>query len=282
MARIRSIKPEFPQSESMGKVSRESRLCFILLWTLADDAGRLRGNSRMLASLLYPYDDDAKKYIDGWLAELTAQDCIVRYAIDGESFIQIRKWAVHQKIDKPSPSKIPEFDEPSRTFANPRESSPTPREDSAADLGREGIKERKGRDRSAREGSLPDIDPTVAFAEVDPQVLADWLAIRKKKKAGLLTQTAVDGILAEIAKAGISTDEALRICCRRNWIGFDNSWGWRGNGQGAPPNGNGMTAYQQMQVEKHVEDKRIREAIHGKPTEQPIREPIDITPRRVG
>ena len=69
MARIRTIKPEFPHSESMGRVSREARLCFILLWTIADDAGRLRGNSRMLASLLYPYDDDAKKqYPDGWKA----------------------------------------------------------------------------------------------------------------------------------------------------------------------------------------------------------------------
>lgn len=79
MARIRTIKPEFPQSESMGRVSRESRLCFILLWTLADDAGRLRGNSRMLASLLYPYDDDAKKHIDTWLEQLHAEGCIHRY-----------------------------------------------------------------------------------------------------------------------------------------------------------------------------------------------------------
>ncbi len=46
MARIRSIKPEFPQSESMGNVSRDARLTFIQLWTLADDSGRLRGSSR--------------------------------------------------------------------------------------------------------------------------------------------------------------------------------------------------------------------------------------------
>ena len=57
MARIRSIKPELPQSESMGNVSRDARLTFVQLFTLADDEGRLRGNSRMLASLLFPYDD---------------------------------------------------------------------------------------------------------------------------------------------------------------------------------------------------------------------------------
>lgn len=118
MARIRTIKPEFPQSESMGRVSRESRLCFILLFTIADDAGRLRGNSRMLASLLYPYDDDAKKFIDKWLTELHDEGCIVRYEIESDQYIQINKWLKHQKIDRPSESKIPAFDESSRGLAN--------------------------------------------------------------------------------------------------------------------------------------------------------------------
>jgi hypothetical protein len=70
VARIRTIKPEFPQSESMGNVSRDARLLFVLLWTLCDDSGRTRAASRMLASLLYPYDDDAPGLIDGWLGEL--------------------------------------------------------------------------------------------------------------------------------------------------------------------------------------------------------------------
>jgi hypothetical protein len=117
MARIRTIKPEFPQSESMGRVSREARLCFILLWTIADDSGRLRGNSRMLASLLYPYDDDAKKHIDRWLDELETEHCLTRYNVEGDRYIQITEWAKHQKIDKPTPSKIPEH------VATPREDS---------------------------------------------------------------------------------------------------------------------------------------------------------------
>lgn len=123
MARIRTIKPEFPQSESMGRVSRDARLCFVQMWTLADDEGRLRGNSRMLASLLFPYDDDAPDLIDGWLDELDAEDCILRYTADGSTYIQIAKWLSHQKIDKPSTSKIPPFDESSRVLANPRERS---------------------------------------------------------------------------------------------------------------------------------------------------------------
>lgn len=123
MPRIRSIKPEFPQSESMGRVSRDARLSFIMLWTLADDSGRLRGNSRMLASLLYPYDEDARGLIDAWLFELEKEGCIDRYVVEGDSYIEIRNWLTHQKIDKPSKSKIPAFVEASRTFSKPRERS---------------------------------------------------------------------------------------------------------------------------------------------------------------
>lgn len=107
----------------MGRVSRDARLAFIMLWTIADDAGRLRGNSRMLASLLFPYDDDAKGLIDGWLAELQAEGCIAVYKVGGDSYIEICNWLIHQKIDKPSKSKIPPFDESSRILANPREGS---------------------------------------------------------------------------------------------------------------------------------------------------------------
>jgi hypothetical protein len=127
MARIRTIKPEFPQSESMGRVSRDARLLFVQMWTIADDEGRLRGNSRMLASLLFPYDNDAPGLIDGWLTELEREGCIIRYIVENhaykQNYCQISNWLIHQKIDKPSASKIPKFDESSRILANPRECS---------------------------------------------------------------------------------------------------------------------------------------------------------------
>jgi hypothetical protein len=154
MARIRTIKPEFPQSESMGRVSRDARLCFVMLWTIADDSGRLRGNSRMLASLLFPYDDDAKEHIDAWLRELENEGCAVRYVVGGDSYIQITGWAAHQKIDKPSVSKLPA---PPADSPKPRESSPSPREVSSEDL--------RTKDQGPKEGSAratripPDFNP---------------------------------------------------------------------------------------------------------------------------
>jgi hypothetical protein len=119
----------------MGRVSRDARLCFVLLWTLSDDEGRLRGNSRMLASLLYPYDDDAKRLIGKWLDELEAEQCIARYAVGGDQYIQISAWLSHQKIDKPSKSKIPPPPDDSRSLAKPREASTA---DQGGDQGGEG------------------------------------------------------------------------------------------------------------------------------------------------
>ena len=114
--RIRTIKPEFWQSESLSRVSRESRLLFIGLFSACDDSGKTRAASRFLASLLFPYDDDAPKAIEGWLAELEAEGCIRRYVVEGNTYLEIPKWREHQKIDKPSTSKLPPFAEGSRVF----------------------------------------------------------------------------------------------------------------------------------------------------------------------
>jgi hypothetical protein len=109
--RIRSIKPEFWESESLGRVSREARLLFIGLFSCCDDVGRARASSRLLASRLYPYDDDAFKKLPAWISELQQEGCIRLYQVDGETYLDIPKWLNHQKIDKPSASKLPSFDD---------------------------------------------------------------------------------------------------------------------------------------------------------------------------
>lgn len=120
VGRIRTIKPEFPQSETVGRQSREARLCFLMLFTIADDEGRCRAASRMLASILYPYDDDAATLIDDWLDELELNGMVRRYTVDGSTYLEIVKWLDHQKIDKPSKSRLPA---PTADPAAPREVS---------------------------------------------------------------------------------------------------------------------------------------------------------------
>ena len=109
--RIRTIKPEFWESESLAKVSREARLLFVGLFNSSDDFGKSRASSRILASRLYPFDDDANDLIPAWLDELERAGCICRYTHECVEYLYIPKWSTHQRIDHPSKSKIPDFSE---------------------------------------------------------------------------------------------------------------------------------------------------------------------------
>jgi hypothetical protein len=58
---------------------------------------------------------------------------------------------------------------------------------------------------------------------IDSQVAFDFLAIRKAKRAPL-TATALDGIKREAGKAGITLEDALRVCVERGWQAFKAEW----------------------------------------------------------
>lgn len=236
MARIRTIKPEFPQSESMGRISRDARLCFIQLWTIADDYGRLRGNPRMLAGLLFPYDDDATGLIDGWLGELEREGCIFPYQCGRASYIQIIGWAEHQKIDKPTKSKIPappeDFGSPressrilasvSEEFANPREEVGSPRESSPLEGTKEedqGKEEDHGKEKPRASRSAAPSRPD----DVSEQVWADWCALRKAKKA-TVSETVLKEARAEAAKAHLPLERFLSLWCARGSQGLIADW----------------------------------------------------------
>lgn len=175
----------------MGRVSRDARLCFVMLWTLADDEGRLRGNSRMLASLLFPYDDDARELIGDWLGELEAEECIEQYEVDGNSYVQITKWLEHQKIDRATKSKIPPFDERSRNLSKPREAS-------SLDQGRD---QDQGKDRRTKEGT----DARSAEADETATALQAYNDLAKDlnwPQAQLLTPKRRSALKARLAECG--------------------------------------------------------------------------------
>lgn len=218
MPRIRTIKPEFPQSESMGRVHRESRLCFIQLWTLADDAGRLRGNSRMLASLLYPYDLDAGSLIGTWLNELEKETCIQRYQINGDSYIQIINWLTHQRIDRPSESKIPPAPSVS---TKPRESSSDARESSLLDQGvDQGSRNGSGGECSQELAARPSPQNDSGFKSCEStQMLCSEMGL--SGMANLSTARGAIGILIK-QEAGFTPKTASEELARR-WAKYIKS-----------------------------------------------------------
>jgi hypothetical protein len=96
MARIRTIKPEFWQDEKLSPLDPLTRLVFLGLISMADDAGRLV---------------DSVKAIDGFLfmnTHDTAHEALMRLAgmgriargvtASGQRVIQISGWARHQRI----------------------------------------------------------------------------------------------------------------------------------------------------------------------------------------
>lgn len=108
MARIRSLKPELWEDESIGRCSRDAMLLFIGLISHADDEGRQRGGPRLLLANVFPYHEDVEStHIAEWLEELELANVIVCYVVAGQRYLQIRNWAKHQRVDHPKPSSLP-------------------------------------------------------------------------------------------------------------------------------------------------------------------------------
>lgn len=112
MARKRMIDPNIWQSEDFSKLSTLSKLVFIGLFSLADDEGKGRCNPVYLRSTLFPYDEGIRSTdIDKTLSEISSNMSILFYSCNGSNYYRLTNWNIWQKIDRPSDSKIPNYDE---------------------------------------------------------------------------------------------------------------------------------------------------------------------------
>jgi hypothetical protein len=109
MARIRTIKPEAFVSESLAEVGVEAERTFFGLLTQADDHGRHRDNAAIIAGLLWPLRaEHTSVHVEDDLHQLATAGLICRYTgCDGRRYLHIVTWSEHQKIDKPSQSRLP-------------------------------------------------------------------------------------------------------------------------------------------------------------------------------
>nr|WP_234365701.1 hypothetical protein [Streptomyces sp. RTd22] len=109
MARIRTIKPEAFISESLAEVSVNAERTFFGLLTQADDQGRFRDNPAIINGLLWPLRaEHTAIHAEDDLQQLADAGLICRYTgCDGRRYLHVVTWADHQKIDKPSPSRLP-------------------------------------------------------------------------------------------------------------------------------------------------------------------------------
>lgn len=154
MARIRTIKPEFWVDEKVTELSVWARLLFIGLWNFADDDGRMEFSPKRLKMQIFPADSiDCQALVN----ELEAQQLVTIYEIEGQRYLQISGFSKHQKIDKRSPSKLPEppvFDESHQLPPNPPEFPRTPHT------------EGKGREGNGKEGNSVSIETDAGASHV--------------------------------------------------------------------------------------------------------------------
>lgn len=105
--RIRSLKPDTWADEKVRGVSRDARLLFVVLITMADDDGRLRDLPVAILGHGYPEDRDAPRRLERWLEELRSAGLIARYEVEGKHYIVLPKWARHQRVSHYRASVLP-------------------------------------------------------------------------------------------------------------------------------------------------------------------------------
>ena len=64
----------------------------------------------------------------------------------------------------------------------------------------------------------------VSIDQVNPQVMADFAAVRATKRKGPVTATVVQDLCEQAALAGITLEQAMKTCCTRNWARFEAGW----------------------------------------------------------
>lgn len=105
--RIRTVKPEAWQDERIAGLSRDARLLWVVLVTMADDEGRFRVVPSLILAHGYLYDKDAPKKLDGWLSELGSSGLVRLYSSGDHDYGVFPSWSSNQRINKPSKSILP-------------------------------------------------------------------------------------------------------------------------------------------------------------------------------
>lgn len=99
--RIRTIRPEFYQSESVGSMTWKARLVFINLWSYVEDNGVNLDNPRLFRGQCMPYDDSVLDDIEDAFAELEQCGSIIRYERDGKRLLFVPGFEKWQNIQRP-------------------------------------------------------------------------------------------------------------------------------------------------------------------------------------
>lgn len=213
----RIIREAILTSERVASLGWPEEVFYRRLMSVVDDYGRTEAGHQLLRAKCYPLQTDSVRVADiaRWMAACQKSGLILVYGVNGKQYLEVRDFGQQQR----SASKCPP--PPSSADGLLSIDSKCQQVPAVAHL-----------DVSVSEGvsvARPQADGM--FDGIAPQVAADFRKLRQAKKAAI-TQTAVDGIKREAAKAGLTLEAALAMCCERGWTGFKADWV---TGQAATP-----------------------------------------------
>ncbi|MFJ6215101.1 hypothetical protein ACIQGZ_17455 [Streptomyces sp. NPDC092296] len=246
MARIRTIKPEFFTSLTIADLTPEQRLTFIGLWTHVDDEGRCIDDPRLIKAALWPLDDRGARDVEADLKALTASSLITRYTLNRKRYLAVTNWHEHQRINRPTPSTLPDPDDceilpppPLSTSSDEDSGSthahlsePSPLERKGKEQGREGkgnesanddvpanSLERPAAPAAARpRGTMP--NPVRIDVEQACNLLADLIAANGSRRPSI-NQRWRDAARLMLDKDGIPLEDVLGAI---RWSQADEFW----------------------------------------------------------
>ena len=251
MPRSRNIKPGFFRNADLVELPVEARLLFVGLWTLADREGRLEDRPKQIKMEIFPADCFD---CDALLTSLASTGMIERYEVGGKRYLHVVNFTKHQNPHRdernsviPPPGGFSEPVHEGNQIEHHASTVQTPCEHHAStvqiglipdSLIPDSLIPDSQTNTSAAGGPGVDArdDPPAADAAVrfdaaeflveqgaDPQTAADYLALRKAKKA-TSSRTALRSVVSEADKAGLPLQDVLTTCCARGWAGFRAEW----------------------------------------------------------
>ncbi len=219
MARIRTIKPEFFQHESLFDAEQQSRLplrlAYVGLWTQCDRAGRFEWRPRQLKLNVLPYDDVDFSAV---LSALEAHGFVQRYVVEERTYGFIPSWEDHQHINVREPSSTipaPEHDDsytghvPDDTGTEP---VPVPPQD--AGKGKERERERKGKEREDA------CVHALATVGLDREAFERWQLYRSEIGKPLKPSSLVACAEALVSKYGDAQMAVVKQSIENGWQGL--------------------------------------------------------------
>lgn len=226
MARIRTIKPEFFRHEALQDLEIDNpgkypMMVFEGIWGHCDNKGRFEWKPRQLKLDILPF---LPFDMADTLSILEGAKMVRRYTVDGKTYGEIPTFEKHQRIsgkELTEGEKFPPNPDCNREATGKQQGSNGDEQESQEGKGRE--EEGNGVNRAPEKPARFNFRAELGNLGVQDPVLSDWLTLRKQKRAPV-TETVIRGISDEASRAGITLHDALAICCRRGWQGFEAEW----------------------------------------------------------